>query len=284
MSEGKDINVILAILVALVIVEAGALAMVWGGKASVSDDLDEKILEAEATQYLVKISADMQQELVLIDHATSEAATELQGHDLNDGNADMVLRAVANVSSNIVSVLTTDVNGTILAVQPSSFSNIIGMDIGYQDTMGLALEQGRSAISPLGWVVQGYYAVYMVYPIFDDEGKINGTITSMFRPDWMVGNITEAQANDELSIMTLQEDGVVLYDVDEGQIGRNTFTDPLYENFTEIKAIAHRMVNESSGVGSYSFISSGDEVRKEVIWTTVGLMGVQWTVSVIMAV
>ncbi|MDD1771973.1 MAG: PDC sensor domain-containing protein [Methanomassiliicoccales archaeon] len=281
MGDSKNINVILAILVALVIVEAGALAMVWGGMASVSDDLDEQILEVEATQYLVNVSADIQQELVLIDHATSEAATELQGRDLNDSNAGMVLRAVANVSSNIVSVLTTDVNGTILTVQPSSFSNIIGMDISYQDTMELALEQGRSAISPLDWVVQGYYAVYMVYPVFDDEGKINGTIAPMFRPDWMIGNITEAQANDELSIMTLQEDGVVLYDIDEGQIGRNTFTDPIYENFTEIKAIAHRMVDESSGVGSYSFITSGEEVRKEVIWTTVGLLGVQWTVSVI---
>ena len=284
MSEGKDLNVILAILVALVIVEAGALAMVWGAKASVSEDLDEQTLKAEAAQYLVNVSAHLQQELVLIDQATSEAATALQGRNLNDSDTEVVLRAVTNISSNIVSVLTTDVNGAILAVQPSSFSNIIGMDISYQDTMKMALEQGRSAISPLDWVVQGYYAVYMVYPVFDDEGKINGTITPMFRPDWMIGNITGGQGNDGLNIMALQEDGVVLYDVDDGQIGRDTFTDPLYENFTEIKAIAHRMVNESSGVGSYSFISSGDEVRREVIWTTVGLLGVQWTVSVIRAV
>lgn len=284
MSEGNSTNMAMAILVAIVFVEAGALAMVWNGSVSDQNELDELSSKAEASQYLLDVSAELQQELVLIDQATVDAAIELQGKTLDGEGVNAVLQDVVNTSSNIVSVLTTDANGTILTIQPSEFSSIIGMDIGYQDTMKVALGLGHSGLSQLDWIVQGYYAVYMAYPIFDDEGRINGSITSMFRPDWMVGNITDGYANDDPGVMVLQEDGVILFDADPGQIGKGTFTDSLFDAYPEIRSIAHRMVNESSGIGTYSFTSSGEEVRKEVTWTTVGVLGVQWTVSVIRAI
>jgi hypothetical protein len=280
----KMINIVLALLVALVITETGALVVLMNNSSESSDDLEAEKQRAEMAQYLVEISAGIQNELFLMDHATSGAAVELQGKALNDSFARALLNNVTGVSSNIVNVITTDIDGTIVAAEPSRFSNIEGMDIGYQETMRKAFEKGSSAISPLEFVVEGYYAVYMAYPVFDDQGTIVGTVSTLFRPDWMIQNITEAHAIDGLNVMFMQHDGVLLFDPDEDQIGRNTFTDTLYQNFTEIKAIASRMVNESSGSGSYSFEADGEAVRKTVIWTTVGLLGAQWTVAVNRAV
>ncbi|MFA5312024.1 MAG: cache domain-containing protein [Methanomassiliicoccales archaeon] len=284
MNKIKMINIVLALLVALVITETGALVVLMNNSSESSDDLEAEKQRAEMAQYLVEISAGIQNELFLMDHATSGAAVELQGKALNDSFARALLNNVTGVSSNIVNVITTDIDGTIVAAEPSRFSNIEGMDIGYQETMRKAFEKGSSAISPLEFVVEGYYAVYMAYPVFDDQGTIVGTVSTLFRPDWMIQNITEAHAIDGLNVMFMQHDGVLLFDPDEDQIGRNTFTDTLYQNFTEIKAIASRMVNESSGSGSYSFEADGEAVRKTVIWTTVGLLGAQWTVAVNRAV
>jgi hypothetical protein len=280
----KTINVVLALLVALVIAETGALAVLLNNSSESSDDLEAQKRNAEMSQYLIEISAGIQSELFLMDQATSDAAVELQGNALNDSFARDLLNNITSISSNIVNVITTDVNGTIIAAEPSQFSNLEGMEISYQETMRKAFEQGLAAISPLELVVEGYYAVYMVYPVFDDQGKIVGTVSTMFRPDRMIENITEAHAIDGLNVMFMQHDGVLLYDPDDDQIGRNTFTDPLYENFTEIKNLASRMVNESSGSGSYSFESDGEDVRKTVMWTTVGLLGAEWTVAVNRAV
>jgi hypothetical protein len=284
MTKIRTINVMLTVLVALVIVEAGALAMILNDRSGISDDLQAEKQNGEMTEYLVDISAALQKELLSIDRATADAANDLEGSSLNDNHARAVLNDVAIASSNIINVVTTDVDGTILAAEPSEYSGIEGMDIGYQDTMKIALEQGQSAISPLDTVVEGFGAVYIVYPIFDDQGKIMGSISTLFCPGWTMDNITEAQESSDINAMIMQNDGVVLYDPDTDQIGRNTFTDPLYQNFTEIKAIASRMVNESSGSGSYSFQLSGEEVHKTVLWTTVGLMGARWTVAAIRAV
>jgi branched-chain amino acid transport system substrate-binding protein len=281
MTKIRTVNVILTVLVAIVIVEAGALVMISNDRSTISDDLQTEEQKAETVQYLVSISSRLQEELLLIDRATSDAANDLQGSALNDGLTRTVLEGVVNASSNIINVATTDIDGTILAAEPSQYSSIEGAYIGDQDTMKVALERGQPAISSLYAVVEGFNAVYIVYPVLDEQGIIVGTITTLFRPDLVVENITEALESSDISIMVIQDDGVVLYDVDADQVGRNTFTDPLYQNFTKIKEIASRMVNEGSGDDSYSFQRSGDEVCKEIIWTTVGLMDARWSVSAI---
>jgi hypothetical protein len=278
----RSINIVLGVLVALVIVEAGALAVVLNDRTSLSNDLRAQTQSAEMTRYLVDLSAGMQHELSLMDQATSKTAADLQGRPLNDSQARTALNEVVNASSAVIDVLTADRNGTVLAIEPAPYAEMEGMNIGADDPIGKLLEQGQPVISSLFLTSEGDRGVFIAYPVFDGQGRAIGAVSTLFRPDRMMENITAALGEEALGAMVLQMDGTVLYDGDASQVGRNTFTDPLYENFTEIKAVASRMVNESSGDGAYSFHPPGEitEVRKAVQWTTIGLLGERWTVAV----
>ena len=76
-------------------------------------------------------------------------------------------------------------------------------------------------------------------------------------------------------------DGLLLYDEDEGQIGRNLLEDPLYKSFPSLlELVEQRILTERSGHGYYSFfqVTGGNEaeVTKECYWTTAGLHGTEW--------
>lgn len=273
---------ILAVLVVLAIVEAGALAFVLQDRSRGSNELQAQTQKAEAYQYLVGVASDLQDELSRMDRATSAAAAVIYGGPLNSSRARSALNVLTNASSNIINVLTMDRNGTVAAVAPAQYGYMEGMNIGTEEPVEQLLDHGQPVISPLIAVVEGYDAVFIAYPVLDEQGTVVGAVSTLFRPDWTMENITGAQGSGIISAMVMQDDGVVLYDPDVAQVGRNTFTDPLYQNFTEIKVVASRMVNESSGSDSYSFQLPGgtEEVHKTVVWTAVGLLGERWTVAV----
>ena len=76
----------------------------------------------------------------------------------------------------------------------------------------------------------------------------------------------------------MQPDGLIFYDQDKMEIGRNLFTDQLYEPFEELRVLGSEISQKESGLGEYSFFSRGMNtvVMKEVKWSSVGLHGTQW--------
>lgn len=76
-------------------------------------------------------------------------------------------------------------------------------------------------------------------------------------------------------------DGLLLYDEDESQIGKDLFEDPLYKPFTDLqKLVEHSIVSKRSGHGNYSYfeVIGGNKtvVTKECYRTTTWLHGKQW--------
>jgi len=67
----------------------------------------------------------------------------------------------------------------------------------------------------------------------------------------------------------MMPDGTIIYDSDAEQIGRNTFTDPLFQPFSDLLAVAERVKTERSGKGSYEISGRA----REVFWTTVDYQG-----------
>ena len=72
-------------------------------------------------------------------------------------------------------------------------------------------------------------------------------------------------------------DGLLHYDEDASQIGKNLFEDPLYKPFPNLLDLGHRIVAERSGHGYYSYFQVTEDnktaVNKECYWTTAGLYG-----------
>ena len=74
---------------------------------------------------------------------------------------------------------------------------------------------------------------------------------------------------------------MIVYDINEEEIGKNVFLDPLFQEYTSLLAVARRMVAEPDGRGQYRFLDKDmrEEVVKNVVWTTVGLHGTEYRLA-----
>ncbi len=279
MAVGRAFQVALVLLTAAVIVLAGVLVWTYNSKSEVESDLREEVQRASMSAALVNITAELQWKMSLIEKATSHATSELFGGSLNDSRAYDVLSNLVSSSPYLINVVTIGRNGSILAAYPDAFAALEGMVLFTDDPVRVVLEQGRPVMSSQFMTLQGYEAVAIGYPIFDAQGTVSGAISSLLRPDQLMENIT-ASLGEGINAMVMQADGEVLYDPDTSQVGRNTFTDPIYQDFPQILTVAHRMVNESSGNDQYSFQQNGDIVKKKVAWTIVSILGERWTIAV----
>jgi hypothetical protein len=88
----------------------------------------------------------------------------------------------------------------------------------------------------------------------------------------------------DIDIVVTDKSGTIFYDADATEIGRNTLTNPLYQNFPELLELfeQHIMV-EKRGEGSYSFYASGMGVsaEKHVMWNTIDAFGTEIKVCMI---
>ena len=82
----------------------------------------------------------------------------------------------------------------------------------------------------------------------------------------------------------MQSDGMDIYDTDVSQVSMNVLHGSDYADFPQVQAIGWRMLNGTSGYGTYSYYISLDSkttVDKECYWTTVGMLGVEWRLALV---
>ncbi|NTU43867.1 MAG: hypothetical protein HGA78_12625 [Nitrospirales bacterium] len=81
----------------------------------------------------------------------------------------------------------------------------------------------------------------------------------------------------------MDKDGRILYDPDADEIGRNLFSDPLYQPYHQLIDFGREVIRKSSGKGGYTFLGAGltKPVKKEAHWATIGLFGTEWRMVVI---
>jgi hypothetical protein len=283
MQSQKVLKAILAAAIALVLVEMGVLAYLANESAQTRSDRDQ----AERQLLLVSVTADCNgvigSALLEIDRATARAAAEMKETGLNGTPARAAMGKALQSSALIIDVVTTDLAGVILAAEPANYSHIEGECIIDQEPIAFMIDERQPVISSLMPMVEGYEAVFIGYPVFDDGGAIIGTVTSLFRPD-ALGQIVYSQivGPQGMGLMLMQRDGVILYDPDSGQIGRNTFTDPMFDAFPQIRNVAWEMANHSTGFDEYTFTVPGQTtaVSKVVAWCTSYLHQANWIVAV----
>ena len=231
----------------------------------------------DARELLVHLQSDIAVALEAVDGRLSHAASDLGGTGLNDTAARGVLLNLSDVHPAIVDSTVSDAGGTLLAAEPAAYHDAEGADLRHQPNVRHILASKRPIMSEVITVAEGIPAAVISTPIFTGEDRFAGFVSVVFRPEVLIAGIAGPATNGTpFQVMVIQPDGRVLYDTDAAQVGRMTLDDPLYADYPDLLDVARRTATERYGTAVYGFEVDGEAVRKEIVWTTTGLHGVEW--------
>ena len=174
-------------------------------------------------------------------------------------------------------------NNIIVAAEPANWSYIEGRNVGEQTYLNLnpngAITPVMTPVLPLQSDMMGNIVSVL---IFNSDKQLIGTVSVIFDPQTLIGNSVSAVLEGKpYELIGMQFDGLMIYDSDPSQQWRNMFTDPAYQDFTQLLALGHHVVDEPSGYGTYklTLIASNQIVHKECYWTTITAFGQQWRLA-----
>jgi polar amino acid transport system substrate-binding protein len=241
---------------------------------------------------LLQIEADVQGSLNDLDGDVANASTDLSATGLEGPAADEVLAKLLKTNSNLIEAVTFSKEGKILVSECRGFEGAEGADISSQEHISHVLTAKTPTFSKQFQLVEGYNGTALAYPVFSPEGNLLGGISAIIKPDKLVNSAVAARLHFDIenrsnitdySFWMMHLDGLIAYDRDSSQIGKNLFKDPLYRPYPSLLDLGQRMIKERSGHGYYSFqVTEGniEVVTKESYWTTAGLHGREWRLIV----
>jgi len=266
---------------------ATAIALVFGwlqpGMASAPG---EEILTPAADivqpapRVLEKAAGEIQTALQALDRDLADLARRLATLDPASTEAREGLRQVSAKHPFVTDLCFVSPTGLMTVVEPAAYQHFEGTDISQQAQV-IAVQQTRQPVMSQSFQsVEGFPGVDLEYPVLDG-GTFKGSVSAFFRPDAFIGGIAAPLgAGSPLGLLAMQNDGTSLYDSDPAQVGKNLFTDPLYQPFPELIELGRAVAAQPSGSGRYAFYATGttNRVEKQAHWTTVSLHGTEWKI------
>jgi hypothetical protein len=235
----------------------------------------------ELPPVLLELQGAIQAVLDRMDADLAAAAENLTTAGLTSSDTRAILNELCQRHAYVVDCATIDRNGTMLVAEPESYREFEGSDISQQEQIIRLRQTWQPVLSQTFHAVEGFDAVALQWPIFAPDGKLSGSVSMLIRPGSLLATlITPEVQGFPIDVWVMQPDGLILYDPDVEEIGRNLFTDPLYQPFPELLALGAEIAADESGSGSYTFLGRGMSapVEKSASWVTVGLHGTDWRV------
>ncbi|HNW44115.1 MAG TPA: hypothetical protein PKI19_06400 [Elusimicrobiales bacterium] len=217
-----------------------------------------------------------------LDQALSQAADELGRTGLKGARARKVLQDLCASDPAIADCAAIDGKGVMVTVEPAAYKSFEGTDISAQEQVAELRENRSPVLSKVFRTVEGFEAADMEYPVFSD-GQFAGAVSALLKPEAILQGLLAGEAQDPaLEAWLLQPDGRILYHADSAQTGRLLFQDPAYKAFPGLLKLGKQMVSAEAGSGSAEFPGRATEgpVKKEVLWTNIGVYGMQWRLAV----
>ncbi len=273
-------HILLFLIVLPLLFGAGCIQ---GGLPGADEQASETRHEAMLA-ILDNVARTTQDSLDRLDGIGSNAAFALQATGISGPEADSVLYGAVASHPAILTMITYDGNGTVLAAEPESAKVLLGQDLSGQDTVRRALLTREPLMSDLFPLAQGGTGISIAYPVHSSDGEFLGAVSMVFLPDELITPIVEDAVNGTPFTFQVIEAGArILYDPDPDEVGKETFNETLYAEFPGIARVARHSAANRTGYDTYSFYSTGfgKVVNKETFWSTVGLHGTEWRVMVI---
>lgn len=199
----------------------------------------------------------------------------------NDAEVRALLGALLAENPAVIEAALVDRRGVLRQIEPGDYRNFENTDISDQAHV-VAMRQNPAPVFSAGFrAVEGFLAVDLARPLHQD-GEFVASVSALIRPELLVAPLVRRSvipADHELWIMQ-PEDGMIIYDQDQDEIGRLLFGDPAYAGYHALLGLGHRIARHDSGEGSYIFVApaGGEKVIKKAVWQTVRLHGREWRV------
>jgi polar amino acid transport system substrate-binding protein len=267
-------------------------AVAASGQAVSNGNLSAAESKANMLFMLLQIQANVQGNLTDLDSDVANAAQNLSTSGLEGTDARKVLRKLLETNSNLAEAVTFSKDGKIIAAECKGCEGGEGADISSQEHIAHVLKTKTPTFSKQFLLVEGYNGTALAFPVFSPQGEFLGGISTIIEPDKLLNAVAAPQLHFDISnrsnitdysFWMLHLDGLVAYDRDASQIGKDLFKDPLFQPFPSLLDLGKRIIAKRSGHGYYSFqVTQANEkvVTKESYWTTVGLHGREWRLVV----
>lgn len=248
--------------------------------------------EVDMLFMLLQIQADVQGKLNDFDADLANAAQNLSVTGLDGSDAREILRKLLETNSNLVSSITLSKDGKIITAEGKGNESAEGADISSQEHIARFLQTKTPVFSKQFLLVEGYNGTSLAYPVLSPQGEFLGGVSAIIEPDKLLNAVVAPQLHFDVSTRSnitdysfwlMHLDGLIAYDRDASQIGKNLFEDPLYEPYPSLLELGEKIIAVRSGHGYYDFqVTEGDNrvVTKESYWTTAGLHGREWRLVV----
>ena len=229
-----------------------------------------------------KISTEITVGLENIEQANEKSAQAISNGTLEGEYVSTVLNDKVAVIPFAHSSLVILPSGLVMAAAPGEYQNLVGMTL--NDTAVItANEKKKPVLSDIFLLTEGFYGVSLSYPVYSSDKKYLGYTDLTFRPEEFLRQyIIPTVEQSRYDIMILQPNGLIVYETNEEEIGRDAISDPLYAEPTLHQA-AVNITSHKSGVTSYEFWNQNwsKKVPREAIWDTLEFDGQQWRIVVI---
>lgn len=263
----------------------GLEKQIIAGELTVPDTSGERLVLSrdDLQKLLSQLQSEVMRSLKKLDSDLMQSAKALAGEDLSGDAARGVLRKLYAENPYIIDCETVSPEGIMVAVEPPEHRASEGSDISAQAHMVRLFKTHEPVLSDSFRSVEGPQAAVIHHPVFASDQRFMGSVSALFAPEYLLsGIIGPVSSSLPVDIFLMQTDGLIIYDVDAPQIGRNLFTDALYQPFPELVALGGKIASTPEGEGVYSFYLKEGKipVKKTAFWRTVDLHGTGWRLAV----
>jgi hypothetical protein len=237
----------------------------------------------ELPPVLLELQRAIQAVLDSMDADLAAAAEDLTRAGLTSPDTRAILNELCEQHAYVVDCCTVDRNGTMLVVEPDSYREFEGSDISQQEQIIRLHQTEQPVLSQAFRAVEGFNAVDLETPIFGPDGELIGSVSMLIRPESFLSTLIEPEVQGlPIDAWVMQLDGLILYDPDVEEIGRNLFEDPIYQPFPQLLTLGREITANAAGTGTYEFFGTGMSapVKKAASWCSVGLHGTKWRLVV----
>jgi len=169
--------------------------------------------------------------------------------------------------------------GILQIIEPPAYYPYQGTDLSNGDILTI-LQNKQPVLTNMFAAVEGFNAVADIHPIVNNT-QVMGAIESLFTPDELLGRIiAPLLVGQTFEIWVMENNGMMLYNQDIGEIGHNLFTDTMYDFAPDLRTAAHKIAEGQSGDITYSFYQTGTTtvVKKNGHWVTFTQHGTEWKI------
>lgn len=222
-------------------------------------------------------------ELKKIDGRLVVASKKAALSGLKGGKTGQALLGLCRSVPGSIDCATVDLDGRMVTVMPAKYKKYKGADISTQEQVIRLQKTGSPVFSNVFRSVEGIDAVDIEYPVYLKHKKLAGAVSLLLSPEAFLASVIVPTLNGlPHEAWLMQKDGRILYDKDSKQIGLMLFEDPLYRPYENLLAAGRNIAANRKGKSSYEFLAVGKQgpVRKNIVWDTVGLYGMEWRLVV----